>query len=1108
MTEQEYKQTLNLIENSVFADMPLQWVETFQPGIGQMIANIEREVVEWADLNKPIWDSDPAQSGTYNAVKNQLLVFAQNLQKYKDDPDRSEVIYDFINAARSLYSFNKNYGLDRTPLTNAENPFKLSIVSSRVTSFGYMYFKSLSNLVKFNEDLLTSIDDEKIQLKGYTKTVLEPVREKLYKLITEDPEFKNLLDELGFGEVDDFIQSFAPNTGAPDSLTDEFFSNFNTFVGDISARLDAERETTDLAIADARADAQESIDEALARVDTLVADLSTYQTGVNTQIQSIQSAYESLNSTVQSNVSRIGATEAAIIQEAATRADGFVATASQINAIVSRIDDVDASIIQEANTRASEDAATVDRIDQLVTRVDDNAAAIINEQNARTTALLAEATARETLAAQLKTDGELYASGLVTSEANVRAAQDQVLGERIDLVSAEVGGISTAILDEQTARITGDEAEATSRKALSTKLFGTDVIDGVTVDTLTSGFLYDQQQSIITQTESVVTAATGQIAQIQTDLTNTKADLLTETTTRVNEYGAIATSVTALSTEVNNQKATLDSLNSIVSGPDGITTQWGIKSDINGYITGVGLISSSKYGTPTSQFIVYADQFALVTPGVNGGQPTLPFFVGSEQGYLELSNTVKSNWNNITGADKPEDGATVGADWNSNLFNRPSNSQLLNNLLDTSTWTGPSHGGVAGFNPNGSDYEQYRRSRTLPDGSQGISWFCYPGIYYNNAYGWDNPQPNSSPAGDADGGWNSDVFAITSSRGYRFSVWVCHTGGNTGAAYFGCAGGSVRDMGGGPLNNNPYFVVQGISGLAVDRWYLFVGYVHPENRGAEGQTSLSGIYDGTTGAKVATGIDYCWAPGATTSLHRAYLFYSAAGSHIDFVWPRVDMLNGMEPSLQQLLAPAVAARAESAKVSADAANAALADIAADNKLTPAEKQSAMNEWGIINRERASIQSQADALGILQERWDYDYVYAVLNDYITPLLSDLQSTSAIDGPTFRDKWSYFYEYRQRLINKMAAVAATKADWASVTNKTGFASISQITPSNVTTYIANAAIGAAQIGSVALTGNGSFSAVGTTTGGNYMDMNSQRIKIFAGGVLRVQLGDLTV
>ena len=111
-------------------------------------------------------------SSDRDIMLNYAVLLIENLQKYKDDPARSEVIYDFINAARSLYSFNKNYGLDATPLTNAANPFKLSVVSSRVTSFGYMHFKSLSNLVKFNEDLLASIDDEKIQLKGYTKTVL------------------------------------------------------------------------------------------------------------------------------------------------------------------------------------------------------------------------------------------------------------------------------------------------------------------------------------------------------------------------------------------------------------------------------------------------------------------------------------------------------------------------------------------------------------------------------------------------------------------------------------------------------------------------------------------------------------------------------------------------------------------------------------------------------------------------------------------------------------------------------------------------------------------------------------------------------------------------
>lgn len=68
--------------------------------------------------------------------------------------------------------------------------------------------------------------------------------------------------------------------------------------------------------------------------------------------------------------------------------------------------------------------------------------------------------------------------------------------------------------------------------------------------------------------------------------------------------------------------------------------------------------------------------------------------------------------------------------------------------------------------------------------------------------------------------------------------------------------------------------------------------------------------------------------------------------------------------------------------------------------------------------------------------------------------------------------------------------------------------QITSSNVTTYIANAAIGAAQIGSINLTGTSNF-AVKTAASGARMDMDSRRIKVFdENGVLRVQLGDLTV
>ena len=96
-----------------------------------------------------------------------------------------------------------------------------------------------------------------------------------------------------------------------------------------------------------------------------------------------------------------------------------------------------------------------------------------------------------------------------------------------------------------------------------------------------------------------------------------------------------------------------------------------------------------------------------------------------------------------------------------------------------------------------------------------------------------------------------------------------------------------------------------------------------------------------------------------------------------------------------------------------------------------------------------------------------------------------------------------------------------DWAAVANKPAFgifATAAQLTSSNIGTYIAKAAIGTAQIAdasitsakiaSIALVGTSNFSVKTAATGAR-MEMDSRAIKVFdASGVLRVQLGDLTV
>ncbi len=98
--------------------------------------------------------------------------------------------------------------------------------------------------------------------------------------------------------------------------------------------------------------------------------------------------------------------------------------------------------------------------------------------------------------------------------------------------------------------------------------------------------------------------------------------------------------------------------------------------------------------------------------------------------------------------------------------------------------------------------------------------------------------------------------------------------------------------------------------------------------------------------------------------------------------------------------------------------------------------------------------------------------------------------------------------QAYFGEAGASQTTFTPWAPSVGGGRFGALDQVTPGNVSTYIASAAIGSAQIGSLALTGVGNFS-VKSATAGARMEMDSRVIKIFdASGVKRVQIGDLTI
>lgn len=119
-----------------------------------------------------------------------------------------------------------------------------------------------------------------------------------------------------------------------------------------------------------------------------------------------------------------------------------------------------------------------------------------------------------------------------------------------------------------------------------------------------------------------------------------------------------------------------------------------------------------------------------------------------------------------------------------------------------------------------------------------------------------------------------------------------------------------------------------------------------------------------------------------------------------------------------------ATAAKNAQSDADEANSMLSDIANDNKFTAQEKQQTKKEWDVIVSEKPKNDASADKFGV--SKTAYGSAYTALSTYITPLLSDLSSTSNITGTEFRAKFKAYYDARTDLLNAISAKAKELAD----------------------------------------------------------------------------------
>ena len=344
---------------------------------------------------------------------------------------------------------------------------------------------------------------------------------------------------------------------------------------------------------------------------------------------------------------------AAVAQEAAIRAQALLDEASARGT----------AITNEATLRAQGDSQLAQQITTLTSNINHpvtgfaSIAALQTEQTARANGDTAQATARETLAAQIRgnyTGNEIGAltTGLLYSERETRANQDSALSHRSDALEATVNNSTTGLvatratlINDYYTKASTDGAISASSSALTTSFNNT--LTGYTTSSYLTQNYYTKSGA-----DSAIAVKVGELrTEIADPVTGyaTKATLTSQYFTQTQTNSAITGQINTLKAEiadpVNGYAKTAAVQQNFFAKADGqaLQGQYTVKIDLNGHVSGFGLASTLVGNTPTSAFIVRADRFAVVDPastadGLGTTSPsadTVPFFVEGGVTYIK-----------------------------------------------------------------------------------------------------------------------------------------------------------------------------------------------------------------------------------------------------------------------------------------------------------------------------------------------------------------------------------------------------------------------------------------------------------------------------------------
>jgi hypothetical protein len=317
-------------------------------------------------------------------------------------------------------------------------------------------------------------------------------------------------------------------------------------------------------------------------------------------------------------------------QEATARTAAIIAEATaRTNAISSEASTRAQAILNEAASRTSGDSSLQTQINLLSAAssgdLGELLAAVQEEQTARIAGDTAEATARTTLATQLRgdytgTDPTVLATGIVYNERQSRITAEGVISSSISALSSTVTNnyttLNSAITSEATTRASADSTLSSQLTTLTS-----------TVGTNTAAIT-----SEATTRANADSSLSTQISSLTSTVNTNTAAISTEISTRANADAALTSSITTLqSTSGANTAAIQTEATTRASETGNLFAKYTVKVDTNGYVSGFGLASTANNGTTVSDFAVRADKFYIASPSGPGVTPSMPFIVQTTQ---------------------------------------------------------------------------------------------------------------------------------------------------------------------------------------------------------------------------------------------------------------------------------------------------------------------------------------------------------------------------------------------------------------------------------------------------------------------------------------------